>query len=281
MCAPSDLGLHQRFVGGTHDRQDLHNSSTGGAEGAARSRGSSAGMPHLRAAHRVPALPEAGLASLRLGVASLAAALPSCLLSVVVDGVWVGRIAIELIEGRDESLAAGVGRGAEQGLHVAGQAALLVGIAGLGALLAGRLRLAVSERAPEQHAQALGRPLGVKEGARAERIVIEAIKTMTLPPKAIYRARAELARRLDVPDADVVGAKRRRLETRLNRRTQLYGWGQASADDYRRDTAETHTLLAELPDRDKLVAFDRNRRLMVTMAENVEKATRPQLAELV
>jgi len=40
-------------------------------------------------------------------------------------------------------------------------------------------------------------------------------------------------------------------------------------------------LLAELPDRDKLVAFDRNRRVMVTMAENVEKATRPQLAELV
>jgi DNA invertase Pin-like site-specific DNA recombinase len=115
----------------------------------------------------------------------------------------------------------------------------------------------------------------------AERLVIEAIKTMTLPPKAIDQARAELARRLDVPDADVVGAKRRRLETRLNRLTQLYGWGDISADDYRRDTAQTHTLLAELPDRDKLVAFDTNRRVMVTMAENVEKATRSQLAQLV
>lgn len=31
----------------------------------------------------------------------------------------------------------------------------------------------------------------------------------------------------------------------------------------------------------KLVAFDRNRRVMVTMAENVERATRPELAELV
>ena len=40
-------------------------------------------------------------------------------------------------------------------------------------------------------------------------------------------------------------------------------------------------MLAELPDPDKLVTFDRNRRVMVTMAENVENASRPQLAELV
>ena len=32
---------------------------------------------------------------------------------------------------------------------------------------------------------------------------------------------------------------------------------------------------------DKLVAFDRNRHIMVTMAENVDRATRPQLADLV
>ncbi len=36
-----------------------------------------------------------------------------------------------------------------------------------------------------------------------------------------------------------------------------------------------------LSDPNKLVAFDRNRHVMVTMAANVEKATRPQLAELV
>ena len=40
-------------------------------------------------------------------------------------------------------------------------------------------------------------------------------------------------------------------------------------------------MLAELPDPNKLVAFDRNRHVMVTMAENVERATRPQLADLV
>ena len=115
----------------------------------------------------------------------------------------------------------------------------------------------------------------------AERNVVDAVKAMALPSKAIDEARAELARRLNVPDADLVGAKRRRLETRLTRLTQLYGWGDIPVEDYRRNTAETRTLLAELPDPNKLVTFDRNRRVMVTMAENVEQATRPQLAELV
>jgi len=40
-------------------------------------------------------------------------------------------------------------------------------------------------------------------------------------------------------------------------------------------------MLAEMADPKKLIAFDRNRDIMVTMAENTEKATRPQLAELV
>jgi hypothetical protein len=80
---------------------------------------------------------------------------------------------------------------------------------------------------------------------------------------------------------DLVGAKRRRLENRLVCLTQLFGWGELSGEDYRREMADTHSMLAELPDPNKLVAFDRNRRMMVTMAENVDRATRPQLAELV
>jgi hypothetical protein len=62
---------------------------------------------------------------------------------------------------------------------------------------------------------------------------------------------------------------------------KLYSWGDLTDESYRRDMAETRTMLAELPDPNKLLAFDRNRRVMVTMAENVERATRPQLAELV
>jgi hypothetical protein len=37
--------------------------------------------------------------------------------------------------------------------------------------------------------------------------------------------------------------------------------------------------MAELPDPNKLVAFDRNRHAMVTMPESVERATQQQLAE--
>jgi hypothetical protein len=100
---------------------------------------------------------------------------------------------------------------------------------------------------------------------------------MTLPPRAIDEARAELARRLDVPDGDLVGAKRRRLE----RLTQLFGWEELTGDECRRQMTDPRTMLAELPDPNKLVAFDRNRHVMVAMAENVGRATRPQLAELV
>ncbi len=71
---------------------------------------------------------------------------------------------------------------------------------------------------------------------------------MTLPPKAIDEARVELARRLQVPDADLVGLKRRRLETRLAKLPKLYSWGDLADEDYRREMAETRTMLAELPD---------------------------------
>ena len=69
-----------------------------------------------------------------------------------------------------------------------------------------------------------------------------------------------------------------------------YGWNSkisgawsliGTDESYRREMAETRTMLAELPDPNMLVAFDRNRHVMVTMAENVDRATRPQLAELV
>jgi hypothetical protein len=115
----------------------------------------------------------------------------------------------------------------------------------------------------------------------AENLVIEAFKTMTLPPRAIDKARAELARRLGVPAGDLVGAKRRRLETRFARLPKLFAWGDLADDDYLKEMAETRTMLADLPDPNKLVAFGRNGHVMVTMAENVGRATRPQLEELV
>ncbi len=103
-------------------------------------------------------------------------------------------------------------------------------------------------------------------------LVVDAIKKMTLPPKAIDEPRAELARRLRVPGADLVGSKRRRLETRLASLPKLYSWGDLTDEAYRQQMAETRPMLAELPVPNKLLAFDRNRHVMVTMADNVEKA---------
>jgi hypothetical protein len=84
-----------------------------------------------------------------------------------------------------------------------------------------------------------------------------------------------------VPDADIVGTKRHRLETRLTKLSKLYGWNELSDEQFRSQMAETRAMLAELPDPDKLVAFDRNRKVMVEMAENIDGASRQQLADLV
>ncbi len=104
---------------------------------------------------------------------------------------------------------------------------------------------------------------------------------LILPPKAINEARAELARRLQVPDANLVGTKRRRLETRPAKLPKLYSWGDLTDEDSAGRWPRPGHYSRSLPDPDKLVGFDRNRHVMVTMAANIERATRPQLTELI
>ena len=50
------------------------------------------------------------------------------------------------------------------------------------------------------------------------------------------RGGAELALRLQVPDAELVVARRRRLETRLAKLRKLYSWGDLTDEEYRRET---------------------------------------------
>ena len=76
------------------------------------------------------------------------------------------------------------------------------------------------------------------------------------------------------------GRESRRPSRRTVGRPWLYSWGDLTDEAYRREMADTGTMLAELHDTNKLVAFDPNRHVMVTMAENVDRATRPLLAEL-
>jgi hypothetical protein len=105
------------------------------------------------------------------------------------------------------------------------------------------------------------------------------IAKAVLPADIIERAREELRRRLALPRDD--GKRRRRLEQRRERLSQLFAWGDLSEAEYRRQKAEAERDLAMLPDDDKLVLFDRQRGLMVSMAENVSAATPEQLRELI
>ena len=115
----------------------------------------------------------------------------------------------------------------------------------------------------------------------AEAAVLDAIRGAVLPERVIDQAREELRRRLELPRRSVYEEQRRRLEVRLNRLTQLYGWGDIGEDEYRSGTEDAKRALTLLPDGDKLVLFDRHRRVLVTMAENIDAATPEQRRELV
>lgn len=118
-------------------------------------------------------------------------------------------------------------------------------------------------------------------GDQAETDVRARIRVGVLPAAAIDVARDELRRRLAVPRSDLEETRRRRLEQRIVQLRKQHEWRDIDDGEYRRLVAETRTELAAIPDADKLLLFDRNRRAMVTMAENLDRATLDQQAELV
>ncbi len=69
-------------------------------------------------------------------------------------------------------------------------------------------------------------------------------------------ARKELRRRTQTPELVSAGKQRTRLTTRLEPLKKQHAWGDISDDDYRRQRDETHAALAQLPDGDRIVAFD-------------------------
>jgi hypothetical protein len=58
-------------------------------------------------------------------------------------------------------------------------------------------------------------------------------------------------------------------------------WGDIDDAEYRSGRADSAAQLARLPDHDELVLFDRQREVLLSMAENVERATPAQLTELI
>ena len=115
----------------------------------------------------------------------------------------------------------------------------------------------------------------------AEGAVLNTIAGMILPQRVIDTARAEVRRRLRTPHASTHEKQRQRLQTRQANLRKQFEWGDIPEDEYRRKMADCERQLAILPSTDKVLLFDRNRQVMVSMAENVMKANPRQRKELV
>ena len=112
-----------------------------------------------------------------------------------------------------------------------------------------------------------------------EAAVLARIAGGVVPSHLIEDAREELRDHLGVPRDE--GKLRRRMEVRRDRLAQLFAWGDIDEGAYRAQRAEIDRDLAMLPDEDKLLLFDRHRRIMVQMAENIANAEPEELKEIV
>jgi hypothetical protein len=118
----------------------------------------------------------------------------------------------------------------------------------------------------------------------AERLVVDRLRELMVPEERIAAARAELAERLRAPQPGTADKERERLTTRLGKLADLFGWGDLSEGDYRRQVAEVRAQLSAIPGTDsKLVAFDDYRARAAEMrsfAEMVDSASGDKVQEL-
>jgi inorganic triphosphatase YgiF len=108
----------------------------------------------------------------------------------------------------------------------------------------------------------------------------EAISGGVLPAGIVDAAREELRRRLGTPKEKSERGRRQELDARLERLRRQHEWGDLSDAEYRSKRASISAEMAVLPDENKVVLFDRNRRVMTDMAQNVARATPEQRAGL-
>jgi DNA invertase Pin-like site-specific DNA recombinase len=125
-------------------------------------------------------------------------------------------------------------------------------------------------------------------GCRARRTPAELIETDVLteiaqgvlPDAVIHAARAELRRRLETPAVVAAGKQRARLLTRLEQLQKQHAWGDLSDAAYQAQRDATRAALAELPDGDRITAFDAYRARVLALPEAIEKASPARREEL-
>ena len=117
-----------------------------------------------------------------------------------------------------------------------------------------------------------------------EETVMAAIAGAVLPMSVIDAARAELRRRLEVPQVAMSGRQRARLLTRLEQLKKQHGWGDISDADYQAQRDAVRVALQELPDDDRIRSFDAYRTRLLALPEAIAAASparREELARIV
>jgi hypothetical protein len=110
--------------------------------------------------------------------------------------------------------------------------------------------------------------------------VLASIARGVLPATIIDAARAELRRLLETPEVAVAGRQRARLLTRLEQLRKQHGWGDLSDTDYQTSRDATRAALAELPDGDRIRAFDAYRARVLALPDAIEAASPERREEL-
>ena len=113
-----------------------------------------------------------------------------------------------------------------------------------------------------------------------EEDVLASIAGGLLPATVIDAARAELRKLLEMPEVAVAGRHRARLLTSLEQLKKQHAWGDLSDAEYLSKRDATRTALAELPDGDRIRAFDAYRARILALPDAIEAASPERREEL-
>ena len=116
------------------------------------------------------------------------------------------------------------------------------------------------------------------DGIEAE--VLASIADGVLPQSVIDAARAELRQRLETPGVAVAGRTRARLLTRLEQLKKQHAWGDLTDAVYQAERDAARLALAELPDGDRILAFDAYRARILALPEAIAVASGARREEL-
>ena len=110
--------------------------------------------------------------------------------------------------------------------------------------------------------------------------VLATIAEAVLPVGVIDTARTELRRRLQTPEVVVSGRQRARLLTRLEQLKKQHGWGDISDTEYQTQRDAVRVALRDLPDDDRVRAFDAYRTRLLELPHAIDVASPARREEL-